>query len=452
MIHSPAEIQEEFTRAAALLGEGEAGRALSSLERLLRRRPHDPVLLLYSGVALFELKRFQEACDCYRKALVVKPDFGEAYNNLGNGLVALGDLNEAVSVFRSASRFLPLSPVPLCALAAALQAQGAVVEAVSACREALGRDPGCPEAHWNLALALLLLGCFREGWRELEWRWEKQGFTSPRRNFLQPLWDGSPLAGRTILLHAEQGLGDAIQFIRYVPLVSARGGRVLVECHPQLVSLFRTLQDVMAVIPFGQPLPPFVVHAPLLSLPGIFGTEETTIPRSVPYLSVPPDSRHTWSALKLPRGLKVGVVWAGNPNHPNDDNRSLPQEWLVPLIESLHGFCHCYSLQLGGSDVRSPLPAGLVDLTQGITDFSDTAAIVERLDLILCVDTSVAHLTGALGKPVWVMLPYAPDWRWLLGRSDSPWYPTMRLFRQHCSGDWSRVVSEVAIAVHNFSG
>jgi len=403
-------------------------------------------------MALHNLERYEEAIACYQAAIRIAPHMGEVHNNLGNSLMAFCRFYEAADSFSEATRLLPSSPVPLTARATALQALGLIKEAKADCREALKMAPDFAQAHWNLALNLLLQGHYSEGWQEYEWRWLRTDFTSPRRHSDIPQWDGSALHGRTILLHAEQGFGDAIQFVRYAPLVAQRGGSVVLECHPQLVSLFQGVEGVQAVIPFGTPLPKSSYQVPLLSLLHIFNTTLENIPSKVPYLSPPTDYREKWISL-IPNNrsaLRIGLVWAGK-SYP-DPLRSCRLAELAPLATT-HNVIF-YSLQLGAGSEQVCSPAEemtLIDLTGQIHDFADTAALIEQLDLVVSIDTAVGHLAGALGKPVHLMLPFAPDWRWLLERSDSPWYPSMRIFRQKQPGNWGETIITMRNALDEFS-
>ena len=445
-------LQQLFKEGSELLQAGRAEEALQRFQAALNSAPTDATLHLHAGAALHNLGRYAEAITSYQQAADSAPGMGEVYNNLGNSLLALGRFAEAVDNFSRASELLPSSPVPLAAKATALLALGHVAAAEADCRGALLLDPAFAAAHWNLALNLLLQGKYFEGWQEYEWRWLKPGFTSPIRHSDMPLWDGSPLDGRTILLHAEQGFGDAIQFVRYVSLVAGCGGTVVVECHPQLVSLFKGVEGIQMVVPFGEPLPPFSCHSPLLSLPRIFETVVDTIPSRIPYISIPMDQWEKWGALTgtHSQSLRVGLVWAGK-SYP-DPLRTCRLEDLAPLTTVQNVLF--YSLQLGsGAEQVGFPPAGmrLIDLTDKIHDFADTAALIEQLDVVICIDTAVAHLAGALGKPVFLMLPFAPDWRWLIDRIDSPWYPEMQLFRQKSSGDWGEVVARVHSALKRFA-
>ena len=270
--------------------------------------------------------------------------------------------------------------------------------------------------------------------------------TSAQPEFAQPPWDGSELNGKTVLLHAEQGLGDSIQFVRYVPMVRDRGGKVVLQCQPALSRLFTGLPGIDRVIKNGDPIPRFDAHCPLLSLPRAFGTTLDSIPASVPYLTADPAAALDWAKRLADRpGKKVGIVWAGRAGYVGDRTRSLSLTTLAPL--ACASGITWYSLQKGYAAAQiSDAPQGmeLIDRTAELNDFADTAALIANLDLVISVDTAVAHLAGAMGKSVWTLLPYAPDWRWLLNRDDSPWYPTMRLFRQQRPGDWGEVIQRIA--------
>jgi len=442
------QLQQLYLEGSELLQAGNAGEALVCFQAARDIDPSNSTLCLYTGAALHDLGRYSEAIDCYQNALLTAPNMGEIHNNLGNSLMAIGRFAEAADSFARSAELLSSSPVPLTACATALQALGKVAEAEDVCRRALMLDPAFAAAHWNLALNLLLQGRYEEGWLEYEWRWRKTDFTSPSRHTDVPLWDGSPLQGRTIVLHAEQGFGDTIQFARYAALVSQRGGSVVIECHPQLVRLMQSVEGVQAAVPFGASLSPFSCQAPLLSLPRIFGTTLQTIPSRCPYLFLCPEYQDKWTSLLTahPAMLRVGLVWAGK-SFP-DPLRSCRLTDLAPLadIDNILFF----SLQMGAESEQvgtSPSGMRLIDLTKQIHDFADTAALINQLDLVISIDTAVAHLAGALGKPVYLMLPFAPDWRWLLGCNDSPWYPSMRIFRQKKAGEWEGVTKQIYTAL-----
>ncbi len=326
---------------------------------------------------------------------------------------------------------------------------GHAQEAIAACRQAIALNPDLAIAHSNLSLVLLTFGHFEEGWREHEWRL-KCGPKFRPRLFHQGQWNGEDIAGKTILLYAEQGFGDAIQFARYAPLMADLGAKVVLECHPELVQLFTSLRGIERLVAAGEPLPDFDFHCPVLSLPLAFERRLKIIPAQVPYISPGPQLIDQWKRRIGPKtdAFKAGIVWAGRPTHTNDRHRSMKLRQFAPLAGIEH--LEFYSLQKGPATTEmASAPPGfrLYNFTSDLADFVDTAAMIANLDMIIAVDTAVAHLAGALGKNVWVMLPYAADWRWLRGRNDSPWYPTMRLFRQKSWGDWDGVVGEVRQAL-----
>lgn len=415
--------------------------AIAQLQQRLQQEPQNPLLHNQLGVILRQQKQFAEAIACYQQAIALKPDYAEVYNNLGNVLRDQQRLTEAIAQFQQAIAFNSRFPEAHTNLALALREQLQLEAAIVHCRQAILLQPDFAEAHFSLSLILLTQGDFLEGFREYEWRWKRPN-RSPRP-FSQPKWQGEDLTGKTILIHAEQGLGDTLQFIRFLPQVQERGGRVLMECQPALVRLLGQLPGIAQIIPRDAALPEFDVHAPLLSLPHILGTTLDTLPAKVPYLH--PVSEFTLPPAPAGTRLKVGLVWAGNPNNPNDRDRSLPLPELLPLLRLPE--IAWYSLQKGdrATDLNTlPDDLPIIDLNDHLQDFADTAAAIAQLDQVITVDTAVAHLAGALGKPVWVLLCYAPDWRWMGDRSDSPWYPTARLFRQPAPGDWASVFQAIA--------
>ena len=322
-------------------------------------------------------------------------------------------------------------------------------ESMRAAQAALDINPEHAEAHTSLSHGLLITGALREGFAEYEWRTRIADFPSPKRSFASPAWDGRTFEGRTLLIHDEQGVGDALQFVRYAQLIRRRGARVIIECNTQLLTLFATLPEVDGVIGRMSPLPPHDAHVSMLSLPHLFGTAIATIPAEVPYLRVDPARAAAWrNRLGPRRGLRVGFVWAGNPEFRADRDRSIPLRLYHPLFAIPD--VEAYALQMGGGrkeiDVDG-LPPGTIDLGPEIKDFADTAAIVRHLDLVVCVDTAVAHLAGALAKPVWLLTRFDGCWRWFERGETSPWYPTMRLFRQDRRGDWEPVMARVRAAL-----
>lgn len=390
------------------------------------------------GNVLQDLGRLPESLLCYREALRLDPSSAEALVNMGNALNRLDRFPEALGCYLEAHKLRPDSAALYTSLALALLDQGDLQEAAALIEEALRLSPEDPRAHGARALLWLLTGDWERGFREYEWRWALQ--PAARRRFAEPEWDGAPLEGRRIFIHCEQGLGDFLQFVRYVTLVAEAGGRVLLESPENLAALAATVPGVEQVLPAGEPPPAFDVHAPLLSLPRIFGTRPETAPAQTPYLRAPdapeeppwpPDCR-----------FRVGLAWAGSPTHRNDRRRSLSLAQLAPLAKAQDVVF--VSLQKGPAAEEAPPGLELETLPGRWNQLPWLAAAVERLDLVISVDTMQAHLAGALGRPVWLLLPFTPDWRWMLHREDTPWYPTMRLFRQPKPGDWATVLERVA--------
>jgi tetratricopeptide (TPR) repeat protein len=378
------------------------------------------------------------------------PDTPEAWFNRGVTYIGEGDYPAAEECFSRVLALAPHSLETLLNLGYVLGEQGRSQEARRCYDSVLAAFSGCAEARYNRAAHLLLAGDFTAGFADYEARFAAMKAVD-QRVYSQPRWDGSPLRGRSILVYGEQGFGDALQFSRYVPLLAEQGARVILEVQRPLVSLLASIKGVERIVPKSA-TPPFTdFHIPILSLPHIFGTTLETVPASVPYITPPETSVAAWRKQTgaEPGILRVGLAWAGKERpYPN---RSCPPENLAPLL-AINGI-RFYSLQIGEHD-RLPLPPELavqvIDLTGGIEDFADTAALIANLDLVITIDTAVAHLAGALGKPVWVLLPRLADWRWLEGRDDSPWYPTMRLFRQQQPGDWPPVMDAVVRALREW--
>ena len=406
--------------------------------------------------ALRDQGKLDEAVASYRRALEIKPDYAEAYNNLGGVLRRQGAFEEAVASHQQALRLKPDFAEAHYNLGIAQKDLGKLDEAVVSLRKAVQLKPESAKAHAGLAIPLLLTGKFAEGWREYEWRTQcEECAVSP---LCRPRWDGSPLGARTIMLFAEQGLGDTLHFVRYAALLKRRGGKVLLECQPALVRLLEKCRGVDGVFPRGSQLPQFDIAISLASLPATLGTTGDSIPAEIPYLDADAALVERWRAeLGAVGGFKVGIVWQGNPDHPDDRWRSMPLAQFEPLAR-LEG-ARLISLQKGpGADqlevVQDRFP--VMDLGPGLDEqsgaFMDTAAVMEHLDLVITSDTSIAHLAGALGVAVWVALPVVPDWRWMLDRDDSPWYPTMRLFRQRTRGNWEEVFQRMAVALRKQIG
>ncbi len=433
----------------ALRAQGKLDEAAASYRRAIALWPDLAEAHNNLGSTLQDLAQPEAAAECYRRALAIRPAYPEAHYNLGNALQDLGQPEAAIESFRQALALRPDVPDIHNNLGKAYQDLGRLQAAMASFRDALAVQAEDAKAHWNIALLRLLSGDLERGFAGYEWRWPLR--ISRPRDFPQPAWDGAGFAGRRLLLHAEQGFGDSIQFIRYLPRVAALGGEVIVECPAALVRLFESLPGVAEVVAHGSILPAFDLHAPLMSLGRLFGTTLETIPAAVPYLAAPAAR----FALPVPAGtrLKVGIAWAGRPDHKNDRNRSCPVEHFLTLAE--RPGVALYSLQKGerAGDIAAAAADGRVhDLGPRLADFADTAAAIAGLDLVISVDTAVAHLAGALGRPLWVALAFMPDWRWLLERADSPWYPTARLFRQHRRGDWADVFARIAAALDEPTG
>jgi Flp pilus assembly protein TadD len=426
--------------------------AETSYREALRLRPDYPEAHNNLGNVLYALERPSEAAASYREALRLRPDYPEAHNNLGNALQALGRAAEAESKFREALRLRPSFPEIHNNLASALCALGRPVEAEVSFREALRLRSEYAEAHNNLGYALLLAGRFEEGWKECEWRLKTKQISTGARDYTVPQWGGEAIGDRIILLHAEQGLGDTLQFCRYVPLMPPCGG-IILEVQAPLVGLLSRLPGITQIVASGDRLPPLDLHCSLLSLPYVFGTTLDTIPATTPYLSADPDVAAKWQdRLTGLDGLRVGLVWAGGQKLSVDRRRSIALNSLSPLGEiSGVSFISLQKDEPAAQAANPPPGMRLHDFTADLHDFEDTAALVANLDLVISVDTSVAHLAGALGKPVWLLNRFDTDWRWLLNRNDSPWYSTLRQFRQPSSGDWNSVIGAMREALQHLA-
>ncbi len=418
--------------------------AAEEARRALDIEPKMPAALSNLGVALYELKDYDEAARAQRKAIAAAPEFAEAHSNLGNALHALRQFDEAIAAYQRAIALKPDYADAWANLGTTLHHSGSFDEGIAALRRAIALAPHHANAHSGLGILLLMRGELGEGWDEYEWRLRSTERKGPR--FPEIPWAGESLAGKHIYVQAEQGFGDTLQFARYIPPLAQRAGRVTLRVHQQLVTLLReSLPGITVLGDRGDPAP-YQCDAVLLSLPRLFRTRLESIPAEVPYLRVPPDAAQRWSKrLATMQGLKIGLVWAGNPEHVNDTRRSLDLKLLAPLF-AVPG-ASFVSIQYGPrtADLKKlkGKPA-IEDLGAEFTDFTDTAGAVSALDLVITVDTSVAHLAGSLGKPVWVLLPWVTDWRWMLYREDNPWYPSMRLFRQKRGEDWGKVIVQVA--------
>jgi tetratricopeptide (TPR) repeat protein/precorrin-6B methylase 2 len=389
-----------------------------------------------------------------RRAIDISPESCPAWTNLGVALLLQDRLNDASDAFAEAERLRRVAfdesdddPPEIVNRGIALRLAGHAEEAIEYYEVHLPNHPSVG-AHGHYALALLTAGRFTEGWDQFEFRWMEYPLAAQRARYDRPAWNGQDLRGKTILLRCEQGAGDVFQFIRFAPVVKARGATVLLELRPGLGKIAETFPGVDSVFEHGKPSRDFDFYVDLMGLPRVLQTSLATIPAQVPYLTAPADRSARWrDRFAVVGDLKVGLVWGGDPRHARDRQRSIPLDAFAPLAR-IEG-TRWYSLQKGRTAElkESPLNGAVVDLDKEIFEYADTAAIIENLDLVVAADTSVAHLAGALGKPAWVLLPFCADWRWMEEREESPWYPTMRLFRQTIAGDWSTVLGDMGAAM-----
>ena len=406
------------------------------------------------GVILIHKGRLDDGLAEFRRLVTLMPDFAEGHNNLGNCLRLKGQTDEALDAFRKAIELKPDYADAYNNLGVLLRDLGQFDEAIAAFCRAISLGNDFPEAHHNLGITLLLKGELKRGWEEYEWRRRYKHFKSALHKFPQPLWDGSELQGRTLLLYTEQGLGDALQFVRYAPLAAQRGGKIIIGCHPELLRILSIMPGGWPIASLSEPLPAFDLQCPLLNLPAIFSTTLESIPHTVPYLNADAQNIEKWrlrlhEKLRALKAARVGLVWAPRPTRDNDRSRSINLSSLAPIgrVRDIV----IVSLQKGTAAAEAktpPLGWKFFDFSAELNDLADTAALIANLDLVITVDTAVAHLAGAMGKPVWTLLEFVPDWRWLLERQDSPWYPTMRLFRQRARGDWQSVIQDVVGALN----
>ena len=481
------ELKPDYAEAHNNLGtilqeSGQIENAITSYNNAIELKPDNPEYLSNLGSALKELNRFDEAIECCKRSIAIKPDYAEAYNNLGTVLQEECRFDDAIANYKHAIKLKPDNVMAHSNLGTTLQEKGKTEDAVLHCRlaitldpdharlhnnlgavlqkqerideaitcydRAIELDPDYAEAHLNRSFALLLTGNFKEGWIENEWRLRTKAHSL--RRFLKQKWDGSPLNGKTILVHAEQGFGDTIHFIRYLPMVKAHGGQVVFECHKSMHRLLRNYVGIDKIIERrAEQDINFDTHIPLLSLPGIFDTTLDSIPSDTPYVTADPGISQLFS-LRFGNdyNFKIGIVWTGNSENKKDHIRSCTLADFNPLLD-IQGTTF-YSLQKESASVEADSTLRdmkIINLDNQLKDFADTAAAISNLDLIISVDTAVVHLAGALGKPVWNLLHFAPDWRWLLKRDDSPWYPEMRLFRQTRLNNWTDLFKQVKSAL-----
>jgi tetratricopeptide (TPR) repeat protein len=439
-----------FNLSRAYEQAGRLEEAASAYRKTIALWPDNPDVHVNLGSVLQELGQVEEAAACFRQAIAREPGFAEAHTNLGNALREQGQLDEAVKSGRRAVELAPNFAGAHSNLGVTLGRLGQRDEAMACYRRAIALQPDLAAAHNNLAMALLARGEMAAGWAEYEWRWKTQRMRAGQRAFTQPQWQGDAAVGKTLLIHAEQGFGDTLQFCRYAALAAARGLRVIMEVQKPLARLLKDLPGVELVLGRGEELPPFDLHVPMLSLPLVFRTGLDSIPATSPYLCADAAMVAAWRRRLDAAGsrpLRIGLAWAGSPQLQADRQRSISPEKLAPLfVQTGLSFV---SLQKSGPAAPGGFP--LLDMTAALDDFSDTAALIANLDLVISVDTAVAHLAAALGKPVWMMNRFDPCWRWLAGRRDSPWYPRLRIYQQTAPDDWGVVVSEIARDLESFA-
>lgn len=432
---------------AARLDEAEA-----LVDRILAGVPDHPDALQLKGVVAFRKGRPDEALRLMERSIAIGPAKPYYFRNLCELYRSLGRYDEALAAGHRAVAGNEFDQYSHSNLAVLHYARGEPVEAIAAAERALALDPSLPGAHFGLAEALLLCGDFARGWEEYEWRFRLPGVPMLMPKTGLPQWDGAMLPEGRLLLIADQGFGDGIQFARYIPWAAARCGELVVACSKELQPLISQLPGITTIFDNWERCPPAVAYCPLSGLPRLHRTTLATIPASTPYLRADPAKAAAWAArvgrLTAAGHRRIGLAWAGRPSHSNDRNRSLPLRSLAPIAD-LAGIT-LIALQTGAARTQVGSYFGrapLINLGAEITDFGDTMAIIEGLDLVVTVDTAVAHLAGAMGKPVWIMLPFAPDWRWLQDRDDSPWYPTARLFRQAAPRRWDGVAVAIAAEI-----
>lgn len=432
--------------AYVLYRQGRLEEALEQYDLCLELQPGNALTLQMRAVLLRGLKRFEESLADNLRSHELAPDNVETLNNIGDALRALGRYEEAVTWFDRAIERRPSFVLAFINKGSALVQLRRLDEAIGTWHHVKALDPGNAEADWNLSLLELLIGDFEAGWARREARWNSKLSPDIYPRFTEPMWLGKEsIGGKTILVHVDEGLGDTIQFVRYVPMLARRGARVILVVAKALHSLLSGFPGVSACLTLADKLPPFDMHCPICSLPLAFGTKLDTIPASISYLPTPTSEQTRVWEDRLGRHdrLRVGLVWSGSPVHANDLNRSIPLQTLSRILDIDATFVSLQKDPRPADKAILEQRADIVDLTADLTDFAATAALVSCLDLVITVDTSVAHLAGALGRPTWILLPYVPDYRWMLDRDDSPWYPTVRLFRQAATREYQSVIEQV---------
>ncbi len=441
-----------FNRGTVLKKLARYEDAVKSYDRSVELDPHFALAFHARGISLYELKRFEEALASYDMAIAINPELANAHGDRGAVLLALKRFDESLQSFERAITLKPDYAEAYDNRGATFQEMQRYDDALANYEKAIAINPGCADAYWNKGLLKLLLGEYKEGWKLYEWRWKSFKKVNIEA-FEKQLWLGQqPVAGKKLLIHMEQGLGDAIQFCRYVPMISALGANIILRVQPALLPVMATLKGDFQLIKDTDIIPEYDFHCPVMSLPLAMGTTLTTIPADIPYLFADPNKEKTWQeVLGIKHKQRIGLVWSGGTQHINDRNRSIRLSQLAPVLNKNFEF-HSLQKEYRVYDEEYMSKHGQVlSHARQLGDFADTAALISQMDMVISVDTSVAHLAAALGKPVWLMVTYVPDFRWLTERQDSPWYPTLRLFRQPNPGDWESVVASVANGLDAFS-
>jgi Flp pilus assembly protein TadD len=446
------ELQPDNTNILNNLGLclSEAGRldqALVLYKSLLETNQTDENVLLNLGNVYERLGRMEEATACFDSVLKANPNNPNALYNLGSLHIRQLRLHEGIALLRRASQLQPDNDKILANLALAFRNDNRPDEACALLERAITREPEDPELHWDYAMSLLQNGDFLRGFKEYPWRWKTTEFKHRIRPFMQPRWSGENLEGKTLLIYTEQGFGDALQFSRFLPLVKNRGASIVLECHRELADLFDVSFTPARTIQRGDPLPTYDFQIPLMDVPGLLGIAIETLPVSTSYLRVPEPAAKKWRGYfpfpgtRSPK-LRLGLVRSGSAERKLNEQRSCPQPLFKDIL-NVEGY-DFYNLQISNDPLIDEISrSGIIDLTPNIHDFSDTAALIDRLDLVLTVDTAVAHLAAALGKLTWILLDYAASWQWMTGSEESVWYPTAKLFRQSRPNDWQPLIERV---------
>jgi tetratricopeptide (TPR) repeat protein len=451
----PGHVDALGLRGDVLLSHRKPEEALRCFDQILKSAPEHAEARASRGVALAMLERTEEALTDFDAVLARAPQHAMALNNRGNALASLGRYAESLAAFDRVVALLPQHVLAWNNRGNTLSALKRHADAIASFGKAIALKPDYADAHFNQSLALLVSGDYGRGLAAYEWRWKRTGAPTARRNYGRPLWLGEfPLQRKTILAHSEQGLGDTIQFARYVSLLARAGATVVLEVQAELKSLLSRLAGVTAIVARGEPLPAFDVQCPLGSLPLAFKTDLATVPADIPYLAADESRIAKWrprlEALEHPR---VALAWAGNVSHVNDRNRSIALAKLGPLWKSSTVRFVSLQRELRSSDADELNNApGVLHVGDALADLDDTAAVIALCDLVISVDTAVAHLAAAMGRPAWVLLPFSPDWRWTLDGEHSPWYPAARLFRQPRLGDWESVIERVRAELTTLGG